>query len=154
MDIGKETLSKMPSLKIKRWNATHWLGQDACLTTFCNALEYVLDHLQSSMTDMSLTKSTREQARELYEDITKYDNFLFFFYYKEVTSILAHTSWKLQYKTIQISDVGRYIIILCERLKASYPRSATHPIELMGSGHADQIVRDLFGDDLDGIRLI
>lgn len=103
---------------------------------------------------MSLTKATREQAQELYNAITKYDNFLFFFYYKEVTAILAHTSRKLQYEMIQISDVGRYITILCEKLKASYPRSATLPIELLASGYADQIVRDLFGDDFDGIRLI
>jgi len=98
---------------------------------------------------MSLTKATREQAQELYNAITKYDNFLFFFYYKEVTAILAHTSWKLQYEMIQISDVGRYITILCEKLKASYPRSATLPIKLLANGYADQIVRDLFDDDFD-----
>ena len=103
---------------------------------------------------MSLTKATREQVQELYNAITKYDNFLFFFYYKEVTAILAHTSRKLQYEMIQISDVGQYITILCEKLKASYPRSATLPIELLASGYADQIVQDLFGDDFDGIRLI
>lgn len=130
----------MPSLKIKRWNATRWLGRDACLTTFCNALEYLLDHLKSSIKDKSLTQVTRDQAQELYENITKYENFLFFFYYKEVTAILAHTSRMLQYKTIQISDVGRYITLLCDALKASYPKSATNPIELVGSGHADQIV--------------
>ena len=103
---------------------------------------------------MSLMKATREQVQELYNAITKYDNFLFFFYYKEVTAILAHTSRKLQYEMIQISDVGRYITILCEKLKAAYPRSATLPIELLARGYADQIVRDLFGDDFDGIRLI
>ena len=102
---------------------------------------------------MSLTKVTREHAQELYNAITKYDNFLFF-YYKEVTAILAHTSRKLQYEMIQISDVGRYITILCEKLKASYRRSATLPIKLLASGYADQIVRDLFGDDFDGIGLI
>ena len=79
--------------------------------------------------------------------------FLFFFYYKEVTAILAHTSRMLQYETIQISDVGRYITILCEKLTASYPKTATHPIELVASGHADQIVRDLLGDNFDGINL-
>jgi len=147
-------LAKMPSLKIKKWNATRWLGRNACLTTFCDAMEYVLDHLQLSMKDVSLTKVTREQAEELYKAITNYDNFLFFFYYKEVTAILAHTSRMLQYEMIQISDVGCYITILCEKLKASYPKSATHPIELVASGHADQIVWDLFGDDLDGINSI
>src|SRR5204862_3280189 len=121
-DIGYETLAKIPSLKIKRWNATRWLGRDACLTTFCDALKYVLDHLRSSTSDMSLTKATREQAQELYNAITKYNNFLFF-YYKEVTAIFVHTSWKLQYEMIQISDVGQYITILYEKLKASYPRS-------------------------------
>lgn len=136
---------------MKRWNATRWLGRDACLTSFCNALDYILDHLRIAMKDMSLTKATREQARELYDGITKYDNFLFFFYYQEVTAILAHTSRKLQYESIQISDVGRYITILCEKLKASYPKSAVHPVELVASGYADQIVRDLFGNDLDGI---
>jgi hypothetical protein len=107
-----------------------------------------------TLQDMSLTKVTREQAQELYTAITKYDNFLFFFYYKEVTAILAHTSRKLQYERIQISDVGRYIAILCEKLKASYPTSATHPIELLASGYADQIVRNLFGADFDSMELI
>jgi hypothetical protein len=144
--IGNEILSKIPSLKIKKWNATRWLGRNACLTTFCNALEYVLGHLQSCMGDKSLTKVTREQAEELYLAITNYDNFLFFFYYKEVTAILAYTSRMLQYEEIQISDVGRYINIVCEKLKASYPQDAIHPIELLASGHADQIIRDLFGD--------
>src|SRR5437762_13943290 len=102
---------------------------------------------------VTLTKVTREQAQELYNAITKYNNFLFF-YYKEVTAILAHTSQKLQYEMIQISGVGQYITILCEKLKASYPRSATLPIELLTRSYADQIVRDLFGDDFDGIGLI
>ena len=149
--LGNETISKIPSLKIRKWNATRWLGRDTCLTTFCNALEYVLDHLQSSKHDMSLTKATREQAEELYAAITKYENFLFFFYYKEVTAILAQTSQMLQYESIRISDVGRYINILYQKLKTSYPTSATHPIELLASGYADKIVRDLFGNDFNGI---
>jgi len=144
-------LGKMPSLKMKKWNDTRWLGRDACLSIFCNALEYILDHLRLAMEDMSLTKTTREQARELYSGITNYDNFLFFFYYKEVTAILAQTSRKLQYETIQVSDIGRYIGLLCKKLKATYPIAATHPIELVASGYADQIVRELFGDDFDGI---
>src|SRR4051812_34711946 len=86
---------------MKRWNATRWLGRDACLTSFCKALDYILDHLRIAMKDTSLTKATREQAQELYDSITKYDNFLFFFYYREVTAILAHTSRKLQYETFK-----------------------------------------------------
>jgi len=136
-------------LKIKRWNATRWLGRNACLITFCDALEYILDHLQLSMGDMSLTKVTREQARELYMAITKYENFLFFFYYKEVTAILAHATRMLQYEQIQISDVGRYITILCEKLKVTFPISANESIKLLASGHADQIVQDLFGENFD-----
>jgi len=149
--VGDDMIAKIPSLKIKKWNATRWLGRNTCLTTFCNALEYVLDHLQSAKDDMSLTSTTREQARELYTAITKYENFLFFFYYKDVTAILAQTSRMLQYEEIQISDVGRYINILCEKLKTSYPLSAMHPIELLASGHVDKIIQDLFGDNFDGI---
>ena len=101
------------------------------------------------MGDMSLTKVTREQARELYMAITKYENFLFFFYYKEVTAILAHATRMLQYEQIQISDVGRYITILCEKLKVTFPISANESIKLLASGHADQIVQDLFGENFD-----
>ena len=148
--VGDDMITKIPSLKIKKWNATRWLGRNTCLTTFCNALEYVLDHLQLAKDDMSLTPTTREQARELYMAITNYENFLFF-YYKDVTAILAQTSRMLQYEEIQISDVGRYINILCEKLKISHPLSAMHPIELLASGHVDKIIQDLFGDNFDGI---
>ena len=97
--VGDDMIAKIPSLKIKKWNATRWLGRNTCLTTFCNTLEYVLDHLQSAKDDMSLTSTTREQARELYMAITKYENFLFF-YYKDVPAILAQTSPMLQYEEI------------------------------------------------------
>lgn len=113
-------------------------------------MEYVLDHLRSAKEDKTLTSTTRDHAAELYTAITRYDNFLFFFYYKEITTILAHTSRMLQYEEIQISDVGRYITMVCEKLTTSYLESATHPIELLASGCADQIVRDLFKNDFNG----
>ena len=56
--VGDDMITKIPSLKIKKWNATRWLGRNTCLTTFCNALEYVLDHLQSAKDDMSLIPIT------------------------------------------------------------------------------------------------
>src|SRR5436189_3192486 len=52
--VGDDMITKIPSLKIKKWNATCWLGRNTCLTTFCNALEYVLDHLQSAKDDILL----------------------------------------------------------------------------------------------------
>ena len=89
---------------------------------------------------MSLTKVTREQAQDLYMAITKYENFLFFFYYKEVTAILAHTTRMLLYEEIQISDIGRYITILYKKLRVTFPVSATQLIELLTSDHADEII--------------
>ena len=103
--IGKETLKRVPSLKTKSWAPTRWLSRSQCMKTICDALCYLLDHLKLEMTTNS-EKKTREHAAELYNNLTDYNSFMFMFYYKEVAETMAITTKKLQYRDIQISDVG------------------------------------------------
>ena len=144
--IGQETLKRLPSLKTKRWAATRWLSRSECMKAICDALHYLLDHLRLEMT-INSKKETREHAAGLYNDLTDYNNFMFIFYYKEVAETIAITTKKLQYRDIQISDVGRYVLDLCRILKKNYPQNSRHPEELMAKGYADKIVVELFGED-------
>jgi hypothetical protein len=149
VEVGKDDLKKIPSLRLKRWNATRWLGRSQCLTALCNAYEYVLEHLSVfSATRTELAKD-RKIAAELYQELTSYDTFLFVFFYRDLASMMARTSQLLQAKDIQIREVGRRIMTLCERLKADYSSDSLIPKDLTGDGEADNIMRELFGDDLD-----
>jgi hypothetical protein len=118
--IGKEELERMPSLRMKKWNATRWLGRYACLEALCGAYEYILDHLVIEMND-NTNKVTQAAAADLYRDLTSYENFLFFFFYRDIAESMAITSKKLQHQDLQIPDVARIIIDLRERLKINYP---------------------------------
>ena len=69
------------------------------------------------------------------------------FYYKEVAETMAITTKKLQYRDIQISDVGWYVLELRWILKKNYPQNSRHPEELMAKGYVDKIVVELFGED-------
>ena len=91
----------------------------------------------------------RKTAADLYRDLTTYDNFLFLFFYRELASIMARTSQLLQAKDIQIRDVGRRIMTLCGRLYADYDSESLIPKDLTGDGEADNIMRELFEEDLD-----
>ena len=65
--IGEEDLKRLPSLRVKKWNATRWLGRHACLDAVCGAYEYILDHLRLEMMNLNPNaKVTRTAAAELY----------------------------------------------------------------------------------------
>ena len=42
--LGEKVTKKIPSLRLKKWNATRWLGRAACLTALCHAYPYILKH--------------------------------------------------------------------------------------------------------------
>lgn len=149
--IGEEALFKIPSLKLKKWNATRWLGRHKCLEALCRASQHILDHLHSLQQDTSYDKSTRETAKSLYKQFTSYDTFLFLFYYKQITETMANTSKELQLRTLEISDVGRYIVNLIEQLQEFYPSNSLQPKELIGNGMAYEITKELFGVAFDGL---
>ena len=149
VETGKDDLKKIPSLRLKKWNATRWLGRAVCLTAMCNAYEYILDHLSEFSEMRTESAKDRKTAADLYRDLTTYDNFLFLFFYRELASIMARTSQLLQAKDIQIRDVGRRIMTLCGRLYAEYDSESLVPHDLMGDGEADNVMRELFGDNLD-----
>jgi len=149
VETGKDDLKKIPSLRLKKWNATRWLGRAVCLTAMCNAYEYILDHLSEFSEMRTESAKDRKTAADLYRDLTTYDNFLFLFFYRELASIMARTSQLLQAKDIQIRDVGRRIMTLCGRLYADYDSESLIPKDLTGDGEADNIMRELFGEDLD-----
>ena len=149
VETGKDDLKKIPSLRLEKWNATRWLGRAVCLTAMCNAYEYILDHLSEFSEMRTESAKDRKTAADLYRDLTTYDNFLFLFFYRELASIMARTSQLLQAKDIQIRDVGRRIMTLCGRLYADYDSESLIPKDLTGDGEADNIMRELFGEDLD-----
>jgi hypothetical protein len=149
VETGKDDLKKIPSLRLKKWNATRWLGRTVCLTALCNAYEYILDHLSEFSETRAESAKDRKTAADLYRDLTTYDNFLFLFFYRELASMMARTSQLLQAKDIQIRDVGRRIMTLCGRLYADYDSESLIPKDLTGDGEADNIMRELFGEDLD-----
>ena len=60
-------LGKIPSLKLKKWNATRWLGRSGCLKAMCGGYQHVLDHLQSVQADREYDKAIRGTATKLYE---------------------------------------------------------------------------------------
>ena len=47
--LANEELEKIPSLRLKKWNATRWLGRVNCLEALCEAYPYVLNHLRDEM---------------------------------------------------------------------------------------------------------
>jgi len=149
VETGKDDLKKIPSLRLEKWNATRWLGRAVCLTAMCNAYEYILDHLSEFSEMRTESAKDRKTAADLYRDLTTYDNFLFLFFYRELASIMARTSQLLQAKDIQIRDVGRRIMTLCGRLYADYDSESLIPKDLTGDGEADNIMRELFREDLD-----
>jgi hypothetical protein len=61
------------------------------------------------MANTSNESKVKKSAADLYQALTTYDNFVFFFFYRAVTSLIAHTSKILQNKDLEISEVGRRI---------------------------------------------
>ena len=145
---GEEAIHNIPSLALKKWNATRWLGRHKCLATLCRALQHVLDHFRMIQQDTSYDKSTRETAQKLYDQLTNYDTFLFLFYYEQVTDIMATTSKQLQKRQLEISDVGRNIVGLINKLNVFFPQDSIEQEELMGNGTAYEIMKELFQDNI------
>jgi hypothetical protein len=148
---GNEIMEKRPSLKLKCWNATRWLGRSGCLNALCRAYEYILAHLSHFAKDRGEAAEKKLQASELYEKLTSYDIFLFIFFYKELAATMAKTCKQLQLKDIQIRDVGSRILSLCSKLKTNYPEGSQVPTLLLGDGSGDDIMSELLGRDMDGI---
>lgn len=59
--LANEELEKIPSLRLKKWNATRWLGRVNCLEALCQAYPYVLNHLR----DESITAKERSVSFNL-----------------------------------------------------------------------------------------
>lgn len=134
-------------LKLKKWNATRWLGRSASLEALCYGYQYVLDHLKLEMQNKRNQPKIRETAEKLYRCLTTYDNFLFFFWYRDVLDIVKRKSKQLQEQAIEVPDVGRIVLHLSEVLSTRYSRDLPVPTDLVGDGQTDNLLRELFGDD-------
>ena len=133
---------------MKKWNATRWLGRFTSLEALCKAYPYVLDHLRAEMSKPSNKAKVRQAVTELYKALTNYDNFLFFFFYRDLLKILATKSKQFQARDLEISDVGRLIKQLIDRLDLAFPKDSLLPDDLRGDGESDNLMRELFGNDL------
>jgi hypothetical protein len=141
----------MPSLKLKKWNATRWLGRFACLDALCHAYEYILDHLREEISNRS-NKETQKAATELYSDLTSYDTFLFFFLYRDIAERMAIASKTLQQQDLQIPDVGRIILQLRANLTNQYPQQSYFPNHVSGTTDDNNILEELFGVSEDSLE--
>jgi hypothetical protein len=145
-------LSKIPSLRLKKWNETRWLGRDACVTTLCKAYIYVLDHLQTSAADIGLKPEARATAGKLYKDLTSYEVIVFVHFYRDLISFLAIVSKQLQRQDVRISEVGRIIQTQLTRIRLYFPADLeTFPPTPIGDGYGASIIDELFKDKLEGI---
>ena len=72
------------------------------------------------MSNSSNKADIKKIASDLYDALTKYDNFVFFFYYCDVTAIMARYSKLFQECALQVSNVGYLITRLCKRLKTNF----------------------------------
>src|SRR5437667_11566178 len=109
----------MPSLHLKHWNATHWLGRSECLGALCRAYEHILEHLSEFANTKGETAKDRKTETDLYECLISYDTFLFIFLYNDLVATMAKTSKLLQLQDIRIRDVGCQIMILSQNLKTN-----------------------------------
>ena len=145
--VGENELKKLPSLRLKRWNATRWLGRHECLKALCGAYPFVLDHLRSEMVNSSNTKEVRAKAEDLYRRLRSYDTLLCIHFYRDITWRMAVTSQQLQRSNLQMSHIGNYIIALSASLKTHYSQDKECPEDLLGEGHTDGVIRELFNLD-------
>ena len=148
---GKAELEKRPSLRLKCWNATRWLGRSDCLNSLCRAYEYILAHLSYYAKSKGESAAKKLLASDLYDKLTSYDIFLFIFFHKDLAATMVKTSKQLQLRDIRIRDVGYRILSLCTKLKINYSEISQTPMLLLGEGAADDIMSELFGKDMDGI---
>jgi len=150
IEEGIEELKKIPSLRLKKWNPTRWLGRADCLRALCNAYEHILQHLKEYSMASSNNKKSRDIAADLYQQLTLYDNFVFIWFYRDLAEAMARSSKLLQARSVTIREVGQLILNLRERLRSSYPKNSLVPRALVGSAEASNIWNELFGDDENG----
>ena len=105
---------KIPSLRLKKWNATCWLGRATCLTVLCYTYPYILKHLQEEM--KSAKDDVKTLAMNLYQQLISYDNLVFIHFYRDLAERMKRMSKLLQEKDLSISDVSNHIILLCMQL--------------------------------------
>jgi hypothetical protein len=150
IEEAEEQLRQTPSLRLKKWNSTRWLGRADCLRALCNAYEHILQHLKEYSMASHNNKKSREIAADLYQQLTSYDNFVFIWFYRDLAEAMARSSKLLQARSVTIRDVGRLILNLRARLQSSYPKDSLVPQALVGSGEVSNIWNELFGDDENG----
>jgi hypothetical protein len=88
---GEQQLAKLPSLRLKKWSATRWLGRADCFEALCRTYPYVLDHLRIEMAD-KVDTDLQKKATDLYQRLTDYDTFLFIHFYRDLTKRMSITS--------------------------------------------------------------
>jgi len=141
---GEQWLVKLPSLRLKKWNPTRWLGRADCFVVLCRTYPFVLDHLRIEMADKSSDKDHQKKVTDLYQRLTDYDTFLFIHFYRDLTQRMSFTSKQLQSKDLEVSHIARHIRTLSKRLKRHYPSNCDYPADLLGDGHTDNLIRELF----------
>ena len=67
--LGDKMTKNIPSLRLKKWNTTRWLGRAACLTALCHAYPYILKHLQEEM--KSAKDDIKTLAMNLYQQLIR-----------------------------------------------------------------------------------
>ena len=120
------------------------------MNSLCRAYEYILDHLSEFAKSKRETVESKKVATELYDKLTSYNLFLFIFFYKDLAATMTKTSKLLQLKDIRIRNVRRRILCLGTKLKTNYSEASHTPTLLLGKGSADDIMSELFGNDMDG----
>ena len=140
---GEQQLAKLPSLRLKKWSPTRWLGRADCFTALCRTYPFVLDHLQIEMADKS-DRDHQKKATDLYQRLTDYDTFLFIHFYRDLTNRMSITSKQLQSKDLEISYIAKHIRALSKRLERHYPSNFDYPVDLLGDGHTEDLIRELF----------
>ena len=97
------------------------------------------------MHNPSTKAEVQKTASDLYRDLTTYDYFLFFFFYRDITHLLVRISKTLQKQELQIADVGHIITTLCKTLKTFYSEENAMPSNVIGDDHGNSLLCELFG---------
>jgi len=93
--------------------------------------------------------TVKKSAVDLYEALTIYRNLVFFFFYRDLISLIACTSKILQKQDLEIPEVGRRVTTLCMRLRTYYAESDPFPTALAGDGYGDGLMAELFPKDFE-----
>ena len=142
-------MAKFPSLRLKKWSPTRWLGRAECFSALCRAYPFVLDHLRIEMADKTdkgdkTDKDHQKKVTDLYQRLTDYDTFLFIHFYRDLTKRMSITSKQLQSKDLEISHIAKHILALSKRLERHYPSNCDYHADLLGDGHTENLIRELF----------